>query len=79
MAKDEIERARVLMQFKNQPAQIVCLAEAEKLVAETLEATPDEAAGVGASSSSAVADVDKLVARPSFEYLVLRGPSNTPS
>ena len=58
------------MQLKNQHAHIVCLAGAEEIVETTLRSAPHEDAGNDDDTSSAVAD--ELVARKSFEYLVIR-------
>ena len=59
------------MQLKKQPAHILCLAEAEEIVDTTLRSAPRHAAGKDDDASSAVAD--ELVARKSFDYLVIRG------
>ena len=59
------------MQLKKQPAHILCLAEAEEIVETTLRSAPHEDAGKDDDTSFAV--VDELVARKSFEYLVIRG------
>ena len=61
-----LERERVLMQLKRIPAQIVCLAEAQELVEETLRSPPSTR-----GAESAVAD--ELEGRGEFEYLVIRG------
>jgi len=66
------------MQLKRQPAQIVCLAEAEELVEATLRSPPTETDSTGAASTAVAAQtstssVDELAARSSFEYLVIRG------
>ena len=61
-----VERERVLMQLKRQPAQIVCLAEAEELVETTLRSPPSTR-----GAESAVADA--LDQRESFEHPVIRG------
>ena len=65
MPNNALERERVLMHIKRQPAQIVCLAEAEKRVVRTLGAPPG--VGARASSSSASAVAYALAARPEFE------------
>ena len=70
LPENSSERERVLMQLKKQPAHIVCLAEAEEIVDTTLRSAPHEDAGKDDDTSSAVAD--ELVARKSFEYLVIR-------
>jgi hypothetical protein len=60
------ERKRVLMQVKRIPAQIVCLAEAQELVEQTLRSPPS-------STGAQAADADALEGRAEFEYLVIRG------
>ena len=71
-------RERMLMQLKRQPAQIVCLAEAEELVEATLRSPPTETFSTGAGSAAVAAQPstasgDELAARSSFEHLVIRG------
>ena len=66
------------MQLKRQPAQIVCLAEAEELVEATLRSPAIETDSAGAASSAVAVETststfDELSARSSFEYLVTRG------
>ena len=56
---NELERERVLVQLKKQPAQIVCVAEAQKRVVRTLSSPPV----VGAANAVA----DALAARPEYE------------
>ena len=78
MPSNRLVRDRVLMQLKRQPAQIVCLAEAEELVEATLRSPPNESYSTGAGSTAvavqpSTASGDELVARSSFEYLVIRG------
>jgi hypothetical protein len=78
MPSNRLVRDRVLMQLKRQPAQIVCLAEAEELVEATLRSPPSETYSTGAGSTAVAAQPstasgDGLVARRSFEYLVIRG------
>ena len=69
LPENSSERERVLMQLKKQPARILCLAEAEEFFETTLLSVAHEDAGNDDDSSSAVAD--ELVARKSFEYLVI--------
>jgi hypothetical protein len=67
-----------MMQLKRQPAQIVCLAEAEELVEATLRSPPVITDSTGVASSAVAAEtststIDALSARSSFDYLVIRG------
>ena len=66
------------MQLNRQPAQIVCLAEAEELVEATLRSPPILTDSTGAASSAVAAEtststIDALSVASSFEYLVIRG------
>ena len=61
-----------MMQLKRQPAQIVCLAEAEELVEATLRSPAIETDSTGVASSAVavetpVSTFDSLVARSFFE------------
>ena len=62
----QFERKRVLMQVKRIPAQIVCLAEAQQLVEETMREPPS-------TTEPEAAVADELEERPEFQYLVIRG------
>jgi hypothetical protein len=71
-------RERVIMQLNRQPAQIVCLAEAEELVEATLRSPPILTDSTGAASSAVAVETststfDALFARSSVEHLVIRG------
>ena len=75
---NERVRERVMMQLKRQPAQIVCLAEAEELVEATLRSPPILTDSTGAASSAVAAETststfDALFDRSSFDYSVIRG------
>ena len=59
LPQTDLERERVLMHIKRQPARLVCLAEAERRVVRALRAPPV------AGAANAVADA--LAARPEFE------------
>ena len=65
-------RERGLMQLKRQPAQIVCLAEAEELVEATWRSPAIETDSTGAASfavavETSMSTFDSLVARSFFE------------
>jgi hypothetical protein len=72
MSSEASVRERGLMQLKRQPAQIVCLAEAEELVEATLRSPAVETDSTGVASSAvavetSVSTFDSLVARSFFE------------
>ena len=66
------ERKRVLMQVKRIPAQIVCLAEAQELVEQTLRSPPS-------STGAQAAAADALEGGPSSSTSSLGAEKTAPS